>query len=322
MKETAKNNRDKSSRRSFLRKVGLGVGAISVTGVTGNSLLSGSESRAATGKTVKLLSPDGRLVEVDEAHVQPAKEIVANLKEEARIGLPNRKFGMVIDLSRCGNARKCVEACQVGHMLPKDHEWMKIFLLQDDPKTAKYWFPRPCFHCDKPMCVSVCPVGATFKRADGIVLVDNQRCIGCKFCMTGCPFSARVFNWKDPEVHLPPGHVYDPETNIPAVEGTVGKCIFCADKLRIGELPRCVKACPMGVIFFGDLLEDTVTNGNETFRFSKLMIDRSGYRYREELGTLPSVYYLPPSQRMFPVESGFENLNENIKARYKKTESR
>ena len=322
MKETAKNNRDKSSRRSFLRKVGLGVGAISVAGVTGNSLLSGSEARATTGKKVKLLSPDGRLVEVDEAHIQPAKEIVANLKEEARKGLPNRKFGMVIDLSRCGNARKCVEACQVGHMLPRDHEWMKIFLLQDDPKTAKYWFPRPCFHCDKPMCVSVCPVGATFKRADGIVLVDNQRCIGCKFCMTGCPFSARVFNWKDPEVHLPPGHVYDPETNIPAVEGTVGKCIFCADKLRIGELPRCVKACPMGVIFFGDLLEDTVTNGNETFRFSKLMVDRSGYRFREELGTLPSVYYLPPSQRMFPVESGFENLNENIKGRYKKTESR
>lgn len=167
------------------------------------------------------------------------------------------------------------------------------------------------------MCVSVCPVGATYKRPDGIVLIDNQRCIGCKFCMTGCPFSARVFNWKDPEVKVPEGHVYDPETNIPAVEGTVGKCVFCADKLRKGELPRCVTACPMGVIYFGDILEDSVTNGNETERFSKLMLDRAGYRYREELGTLPSVYYLPPNQRMFPVESGLEDSDESITGRYK-----
>jgi len=165
--------------------------------------------------------------------------------------------------------------------------------------------------------VSVCPVGATYKREDGIVLIDNQRCIGCKFCMTGCPYSARAFNWKDPEVKVPEGHVYDPETNIPAVEGTVGKCVFCADNLRKGMLPRCVTACPMGVIYFGDLLEDTITNSQETVRFSKLMLDRAGYRYREELGTLPSVYYLPPNQRMFSVESGLEDADESVTGRYK-----
>jgi Fe-S-cluster-containing dehydrogenase component len=168
------------------------------------------------------------------------------------------------------------------------------------------------------MCVSVCPVGATYKRQDGIVLVDNQRCIGCKFCMTGCPYSARVFNWKDPEVKVPEGHIYNPEDNIPAVEGTVGKCVFCADNLRKNILPRCVTACPMGVIYFGDLLEDTITNSTETVRFSKIMLDRAGYRYREELGTLPSVYYLPPNSRMFPVESGLEGADEKIKGRYKK----
>jgi Fe-S-cluster-containing dehydrogenase component len=305
-----------SSRRNFLKKVGIGVGAATVAGVAGTSVFAGN--KAKSGEKIKLLSPDGKLVEVDKDDIKPAKEIVAELKEEARAGLPNRKFGMVIDLARCKNARKCVDACQEGHLLPKDHEWIKLYLLQDDTTTAKFWFPRPCFHCDKPMCVSVCPVGATYKRADGIVLIDNQRCIGCKFCMTGCPFSARVFNWKDPEVVVPEGHVYDPETNIPAVEGTVGKCVFCADKLRKGELPRCVTACPMGVIYFGDLLEDTVTNGNETERFSKLMLDRAGYRYREELGTLPSVYYLPPTQRMFPVESGLEDADESVKGRYKK----
>jgi Fe-S-cluster-containing dehydrogenase component len=317
MKEMDDSEKGKSSRRNFLKKVGVGVGAVTIAGVAGTSMLKGGEAKARSGKTIKLLSPDGKLVEVDQNDIKPAKEILAELKTAAREGLPNRKFSMVIDLARCKNARKCVEACQEGHLLPKDHEWMKLYLLQDDKHTAKYWFPRPCFHCDKPMCVSVCPVGATYKRPDGIVLIDNQRCIGCKFCMTGCPFSARVFNWKDPEVKVPPGHVYDPETNIPAVEGTVGKCVFCADNLRKNELPRCVTACPMGVIFFGDILEDTVSNGTETVRFSKLMFDRAGFRYREELGTLPSVYYLPPNQRLFPVESGLEGTDESIKGRYK-----
>jgi Fe-S-cluster-containing dehydrogenase component len=316
MKKKSGNEKEQSSRRKFLKKMGAGVGALSVGGIAGASVIRSNEE-SESGEVVKLLSTDGTLVEVDKAHIRPAKKVQQAVKDAARQGLPNRKFIMVIDLARCANARQCVEACQHGHLLPKDHEWMKIYLLQDDYETAKYWFPRPCFHCDKPMCVSVCPVGATYKRPDGIVLIDNQRCIGCKFCMTGCPFSARVFNWKDPEVKLPPGHVYDPETNIPAVEGTVGKCIFCADNLRKDKLPRCVQACPMGVIFFGDILEDTVTNGVETFRFKKLLKDRAGYRYREELGTLPSVYYLPPSDRMFPYQDGLEGADESIRDRYK-----
>jgi Fe-S-cluster-containing dehydrogenase component len=316
MKVLDENGDEMSSRRSFLKKVGIGVGAVSVAAVAGTSVLSGAKLKS--GEKIKLLSPDGSLVEVDKEDIKPAKAILEELKSEARSGLPDRKFVMVIDLAKCKNARKCVEACQEGHLLPKSHEWMKLFLLQDDKNTAKYWFPRPCFHCDKPMCVSVCPVGATFKRPDGIVLIDNQRCIGCKFCMTGCPYSARVFNWEDPKVKVPEGNVYDPETNIPAVEGTVGKCVFCADNLRKNILPRCVTACPMGVIYFGDLLEDTITNSTETVRFSKIMHDRAGYRYREELGTLPSVYYLPPTQRMFPVESGLEDADESIKGRYKK----
>ena len=306
---------DRNSRRNFLKNVGIGVGAVSVTGVAGAAVISNSKSKS--GKKIKLLSPDGSLVEVDQDDIKPAKNIVEELKTEAREGLKGRKFVMVVDLSKCANARKCVDACQEGHMLPKDHEWMKLYLLQDDNSTAKYWFPRPCFQCDKPMCVSVCPVGATYKRDDGIVLVDNERCIGCKFCMTGCPYSVRVFNWKDPEVKVPSDLPYNPETNIPPVEGTVGKCVFCADLLRLGELPRCVTACPMGVLYFGDLLEDTVTNGQETVRFSKLIDDRAGYRYREELGTLPNVYYLPPMARMFPVEGGLEGYDESITGRYK-----
>jgi Fe-S-cluster-containing dehydrogenase component len=316
MKESGENVNEDSSRRNFLKKVGAGVGAVSLAGIAVTSVIAGGKSKS--GKKIKLLSTDGKLVEVDKDDINAVEESVAELKLEAKKGLPGRKFGMVIDLAKCKNARKCVEACQEGHLLPKDHEWMKLFLLQDDTTTARYWFPRPCFHCDKPMCVSVCPVGATYKRDDGIVLIDNERCIGCKFCMTGCPYSVRVFNWKDPEVKVSADHVYDPETAIPQVEGTVGKCVFCADKLRKNELPRCVTACPMGVLYFGDLNEDTVTNGEETLRFNKLMTDRAGYRYREELGTLPSVYYLPPTSRLFPVERGLENYDEHVTGRYKK----
>ncbi|MBS1231857.1 MAG: hydrogenase [Bacteroidetes bacterium] len=316
MMSKEQNKSDKPNRRKFLKDLGAGMGAVSLAGIGGTAALTAGKA-AKSGEKIKLLSPDGKLVEVDKDDIKPAESREKELKAKAKTGLPGHKFIMVIDLAKCKNARKCVDACQEGHMLPKDHEWIKLYLLQDDKNTAKYWFPRPCFHCDKPMCVSVCPVGATYKRDDGIVLVDNERCIGCKFCMTGCPYSARVFNWKDPEIKLPPDHVYDPETNIPPVEGTVGKCVFCADNLRKNILPRCVTACPMGVIYFGDILEDTVTNGDETVRFSKIMLDRAGFRYREELGTLPSVYYLPPNQRMFPVERGLDGYDEEIKGRYK-----
>jgi len=148
MKKIVENESEseRSSRRNFLKKVGIGVGALSIAGIAGTSVL--AAGKAKSGEKIKLLSPDGTLVEVDKDDIKPASEIVADLKEEARAGLPNRKFAMVIDLARCKNARKCVEACQEGHLLPKDHEWMKLYLLQDDVHTAKYWFPRPCFHCD------------------------------------------------------------------------------------------------------------------------------------------------------------------------------
>jgi molybdopterin-containing oxidoreductase family iron-sulfur binding subunit len=306
--------KENSSRRRFLRNIGLGLGSAAIISTPA---LAGAGDDSESGETLKLLTPEGKLVEVSKSVVREAKK---KTKEQIKIsyaGLPHRKFVMVIDLAKCKNARKCVDACQEGHMLPKDHEWIKLYLMQDSEQTAKYWFPKPCYHCDSPLCVSVCPVGATYKREDGIVLVDSKRCIGCKFCMTACPYSARVFHWKDPEAHVPDGHVYNPELNIPPVEGTVGKCVFCADKLRNNELPRCVKACPMGVIYFGDLTEDAVTNGVETLRFSSLMVDRHGYRHMEELGTMPTVYYLPPVGRTYPVELGFEDLDPSITDRYK-----
>jgi Fe-S-cluster-containing dehydrogenase component len=313
--------KDNNSRRKFL-KFGIGLGAASVAGaITGKIVADGLKtSIPSKGEKVKVLTPDGKLIEIDAAQVELAKKESVYISPKAsREGIPNRKFVMVIDLAKCKNARKCIEACQEGHYLPKDHEWMKVYLLQDADTTSPYWFPKPCFHCDNPLCVSVCPVGATYKRSDGIVLVDTDRCIGCKFCMTGCPYSSRVFNWKKPEVKTPEGMEYSPELGAPSKEGTVGKCIFCPDKLRKGELPRCAQACPMGVIYFGDMLEDTVTNGTETLRFSELIKNRAGYRHLESLGTQPRVYYLPPVERLFPAERGYESLSDDQKKRFKNT---
>ena len=311
MEESKKNI--KGSRRDFLKK-GLIAGAGMVAGGTLLSAIS-DNSGSGSGEKVKALTTNGEIIEVDKIHVRSPRVSRA----ESHKGIPGRKFVMVIDLAKCKNARKCVEACQKGHFLPKSQEFMKVYLLQDSEKSAPYWFPKPCYHCDNPLCVSVCPVGATYKRSDGIVLIDNERCIGCKFCMTGCPYSTRVFAWKEYPEYEKDKDIYSPEASSPGKEGTVSKCDFCPDLIRIGKLPYCAQNCPMGVIYFGDIDEDTVTNGTETLQFSDLIRDRAGYRYLEVLGTRPSVYYLPPVERQFPVESGYTDLEDNLKERFKNT---
>jgi len=306
-------NEKKNSRREFLKK-----GLIAGAGVvTGGSLIAAyvDKSEKESGEKVKALTTDGQIIEVDKSWIRTPRVSI----EESHKGIPGRKFVMVIDLAKCKNARKCVEVCQKGHHLPKSQEFMKVYLLQDSDKSAPYWFPKPCFHCDNPLCVSVCPVGATYKRSDGIVLIDTERCIGCKFCMTGCPYSTRVFAWKHYPEFDEDKEPYSPEASSPGTEGTVSKCDFCPDLIRVGKLPYCAQACPMGVIYFGDIDEDTVTNGTDTYKFSELIRDRAGYRYLEVLGTRPTVYYLPPVDRQFPVEGGFNDLEENVKDRYKET---
>ncbi len=308
------NKEKKQTRRKFFFKTATAaIGAISTAGIVTQSC----KKKVEEGETVSLLSPDGTLVEVDKANISMAKMPAQG--KEARAGIPNKKFVMVIDLARCRNARKCVTNCQKMHDLEPGDEWIKVFLMQDSNDTAPYWFPKPCFHCNQPPCVKVCPVGATYKRTDGLVLVDNERCIGCKFCMTACPYSSRVFQWKDPVHENQADHDYSPETSVPHKVGTVGKCDFCPDMARMGKLPTCVTGCPNGVIFFGDKNEDIVTNGTESFRFSELVYERAGYHFMAELGTEPNVYYLPPVDRLFDYKTGFKTLTNEQKEFYKKS---
>lgn len=264
-----------------------------------------------TGEKVRLLSVDGYVIEVDRAYLKPVPEVSLSPGHDGRVGIEGKKFVMVIDLSRCKNLKKCQSSCNKMHFVNEEQNWIKIYPMHEAEHTAPYWQPTTCMHCDEPPCVKVCPVDATFKREDGIVLIDNERCIGCRFCMAACPFNTRVFNWDTPVVpQAGTARDYSPETSCPPKIGTVGKCDFCPDMVRKGELPHCVNACPNGVFFFGDLNEDSVTNGAETFRFTELIKDRAGYRLMEELGTKPRVYYLPPVDRLFPFEEGLEHKED------------
>jgi len=307
-------NAASKSRREFIAAgllAGLAAGCSSNT----NPFTPGADqSVAPSGEKVKLLSVDGEVIEVDKAFLKPVPEAHQLTSSQERTGIAGKKFVMVIDLSRCKNLKKCQAACDHMHHIPAEQNWIKVYAMKDAAHDAPYWQPTTCMHCDNPPCVKVCPVDATFKRQDGIVLIDSNRCIGCRFCMAACPYSTRVFNWGDPDL---PENIakmdYSCETSMPQKKGTVGKCDFCPDMTRMGMLPHCVSACPNGVFFFGDLNEDSVTNGSETFRFSDLIRDKAGYRLMEDLGTKPSVYYLPPVNRNFPFESGLENENKDTK---------
>ena len=310
-----KNEKWEQSRRDFFCKsIPAAMGAIGGVGLFAESCSIAEDQSHNEEEKVSLLTPDGQLVQVKKSDMtmMPASQ------EEAREGIPGKRFVMVIDLARCRNARKCISQCQEMHNLPSEDQWIKVFLMQDSEDTAPYWFPKPCFHCNQPPCVKVCPVGATYKRTDGIVLIDNERCIGCKFCMTACPYSSRVFQWKEVERPAEMADMpYSPETSVPSRVGTVGKCDFCPDMARQGKLPKCVTGCPNGVIYFGDKNEDIVSNGTESYRFSQLIHDRAGYHFQAELGTEPNVYYLPPVDRLFDYERGFDNLTEEEAAFYR-----
>ena len=214
----------------------------------------------------------------------------------------NRKWVMVVDLAKCDGCRDCTKACTKMHFVPPQQEWIKVYEVTDNGAAGSYFLPRPCMHCDNPPCVRGCPVGATYKRSDGIVMMDQERCIGCRNCIAQCPYSARSFNWGEPP-HTPEEMkvAYSVEHNYPHRRGVVEKCILCPEMLRMGMLPDCAGKCTMGAIYFGDELEDAVTNSKgETMQFSLIAEKSSAFRLMEELGTEPRVYYLPPVNRKYP----------------------
>ncbi len=212
---------------------------------------------------------------------------------------------MVIDLKKCegcvtiNSSPQCTQACIAGHFVPKGQEWIQVYEM-DLPGGGSYFMPTPCYHCENAPCVNVCPVAATYHDKDGIVLIDHRRCIGCRLCMAACPYQRRFFNWGTPE--LPPEAAfaeYSPLYPVPAVKGTVIKCMFCAHLLRDGKLPMCVTGCPMKALYIGDLNENIASNGVEMVELSKFLDKNNAYRHKEELGTQPRVWYLPGHGQRF-----------------------
>jgi len=210
-----------------------------------------------------------------------------------------RQWTMIIDLAKCdgcqsqGTPPLCTTACIEGHLAPQPMQWIEIYEAELAGGGTQF-IPTPCMQCENPPCVKVCPVGATFSTPEGTVLIDQERCIGCRICMPACPYDRRFFNWGNPPV--PPEAAladYQPEHQVASIRGTVYKCDFCTETVRDGTLPFCVQACPNDAIWYGDLEEDIATNGRTIVKASRMLSDNNSYRLKEDLGTQPRVYYMP-----------------------------
>ena len=222
--------------------------------------------------------------------------------QEPREKKASARWAMVIDPSKCLKAEgctKCMMACDKVHNVPqiKDpkHEvkwiWKQsfedAFPDQQDAYTAERFKDKPfvlfCNHCDNPPCVRVCPTKATFKREDGIVMMDWHRCIGCRYCMAACPYGSRSFNWVDPRPYIPEITLAFPTRT----KGVVEKCTFCEERLTAENPlpPACVEACEEKAMVFGNL-EDPQSEVRQ------LLKDRYSIRRKPELGTQPEIYYL------------------------------
>ena len=204
------------------------------------------------------------------------------------------RWGMVVDQERCVGCWSCAVICKSENDVPLGMWWNRILSegeALDTPtmvggRHELQWLPLACQHCDNAPCVKVCPVSATYHRDDGIVMMDNERCIGCRYCMIACPYGVRVFNWGAP------ARPTDFDTGMVAARpiGTVEKCTFCVHRITDGQVPSCVWSCPEGARVFGDL-------NDPDSRVSTLIRDREGERLLEDRGTQPKVYYLAPRRR-------------------------
>jgi molybdopterin-containing oxidoreductase family iron-sulfur binding subunit len=211
-------------------------------------------------------------------------------------------FGYALNISKCKGYRECVRACSEENNLPDGddemayiqvmemgssdmHRAVRDFERSDAPvpREGKYYLPVSCMHCDEPPCTRACPVHATWKEKDGIVVVDYDWCIGCRYCQAACPYDARRFNWREPQLTD-----INPDThylgNRPRPRGVVEKCTFCVHRVREGRQPACQEACPTGARIFGNLLDP-----DSEIRW--VLAHKQVFRLKNELKTEPKFWY-------------------------------
>lgn len=210
-------------------------------------------------------------------------------------------FGYAINISKCRGYRDCVHACVKENNLSRDTQYIRVLELDKGslnlekadhyythetvPQEDKYYLPMQCMQCDNPPCVKACPIEATWMEPDGIVVVDYDWCFGCRYCMTACPYSARHFNWGNPDL---PAEEINPDThylgNRPRPAGVVEKCHFCIQRVRENRQPACMEACPTGARVFGNILDP-----ESEIRY--VLENKAVFRLKEDLGTEPKFWY-------------------------------
>jgi molybdopterin-containing oxidoreductase family iron-sulfur binding subunit len=235
-------------------------------------------------------------------------ECDARFHKEVRVtataAKPGVVFGYALDLSRCVGCRRCVYACVKENNQSRDPQiqWIRVLEMEKSkgidfehanpyydhatvPDPDHFYLPVACQHCENPPCAAVCPVQATWKEPDGIVVIDYDWCIGCRCCVSACPYGARHFNWGDPTI---PAEDLNPNIhvlgNTPRPRGVVEKCTFCIQRTRAGRYPACVEICPVGARKFGNLLDPE----SEVARILK---EKRVFVLKAELKTDPKFFY-------------------------------
>jgi Fe-S-cluster-containing dehydrogenase component len=244
------------------------------------------------------------------------RESIAELERKAREktgvdvkmsdapAIPGVEFAYALDLSRCVGCRRCVHACVAENNQSREPElqWIRVLSMEKEkgvdlahanpyyqpaevPEEGHFYMPVGCQHCRDAPCTKVCPTGATWTEKDGIVVVDYDWCIGCRYCMAACPYGARHFNWTEPSV---PKDKINPNMhylgNRPRPKGVVEKCTFCIQRTRAGRYPACVEACPVGARKFGNLL-DKDSEIRYIIEHKRVMV------LKAELNTAPRFFY-------------------------------
>jgi dimethyl sulfoxide reductase iron-sulfur subunit len=216
-------------------------------------------------------------------------------------GSSEHQWHMAIDLSKCIGCGYCVRACQAVNDVSDDEMRWNIVFPERTVDGIDFYMNRPCQHCQDAPCVRVCPVGATWVRPDGIVAMDYDRCIGCRYCQVACPYDVRRFNWRTPSESNPYQHKWGSKEVERRSRGVVEKCTFCVHRidraLEQGKKPgvdpksgpACVEICPVGARVFGDILD-------EESPISKFLRENSTFLLREDWGTEPKVHYVRPKK--------------------------